>query len=52
MRDRRVCNHAIFAFREEDLQHMLEKVRVENLEQLIYEPIPTIIRFLKNSAWS
>ena len=33
--------------REEDLQHMLEKVGVENLEQLIYETIPTDIR-LKN----
>ncbi|MGB3149806.1 MAG: aminomethyl-transferring glycine dehydrogenase, partial [Maribacter sp.] len=33
--------------REEDLQHMLETVGVENLEQLIFETIPKDIR-LKN----
>ncbi len=33
--------------REEDLQHMLETVQVENLEQLIFETIPKDIR-LKN----
>lgn len=30
--------------REEDLQHMLETVQVENLEQLIFETIPKDIR--------
>lgn len=30
--------------REEDLQHMLKTVEVENLEQLIYETIPNDIR--------
>lgn len=34
--------------REEDLQHMLETVQVENLEQLIFETIPQDIR-LKDS---
>ncbi|WP_281542419.1 aminomethyl-transferring glycine dehydrogenase [Maribacter aestuarii] len=33
--------------REDDLQHMLETVQVENLEQLIFETIPKDIR-LKN----
>lgn len=34
--------------REEDFQHMFKTVEVENLEQLIFETIPTDIR-LKNS---
>lgn len=34
--------------REEDLQHMLETVGVENLEQLIYETIPDDIRLKKS----
>tara|TARA_R110000796_G_scaffold67449_2_gene154635 strand:- start:61597 stop:64518 length:2922 start_codon:yes stop_codon:yes gene_type:complete len=36
--------------REEDLQHMLKTVGVENLEQLIYETIPEDIRLKKPLA--